>query len=267
MNTEQIMEVALKMAKMKKTPSDSGIYVRGAGLKRALFSIDVDTAEVLLGRELGCDAVIAHHPIGRAVIEFSKVVHRHVDFMVEKGVPRKVAEDATKQLVERIEVRRHPANYEGVVSAARELRMPLMNIHLPIDQITREYLLKRIQSSKAKTVGALISKLGQIPEFNVAATRIELIMGKPRNPLGRWVLVFAAGTNGGYPVAKAYFENGIDTIIYLHIDYEELVRLRKECSGNLIVLGHIAGDSIGINMFLRELLRHRVSSRRIGVLA
>jgi len=173
--------------------------------------------------------------------------------MVEKGVPRKVAEEAAGELVDRVEVRTHPANYLHDVEFAKMLKMPLMNIHLPIDQITRMRLLRAIEDSKAKTVGELIRSLERIDEFRNAKTRIRLRMGKESNPLGKWVLLFAAWTNGGYPVAKAFFENGLDTVIYLHVDYDELVKLRRDCKGNLVVLGHMAGDSVGINIFLGAL--------------
>jgi putative NIF3 family GTP cyclohydrolase 1 type 2 len=267
MDTEQIMRLALKMAGMKTVPADSGIFVRGKNVRKALFSVDVSTSELLLAKELGCDLVIAHHPIGPAMIDFPQVVTRHVEFMVEKGVPRRVAKQATDELISKLEVRRHASNYQHVVSAAKQLGMPLMNIHLPLDQITREFLLDTINGSGSKTPGELILRLQKIAEFRDSATEVALMMGKPTDSLGRWVLVFAAGTNGGYPVAKAYMEHGVKTVIYLHIEFEELLRLRKECKGNLIVLGHMAGDSIGINIFLRELARREVRAVKIGVIA
>jgi hypothetical protein len=82
-------------------------------------------------------------------------------------------------------------------------------------------------------------------------------MGKPGNLLGRWVVLHGAGTNGGYHVAKCAFENGIDTVVYIHIDPGHLARLRSEFSErgakNLIVTGHVASDSIGINPLVRAL--------------
>jgi hypothetical protein len=186
--------------------------------------------------------------------------------MLEKGVPRREAEEAVKELTTRIDVRAHASNYMHDVEFARKMEMPYMNIHLPIDQITRDFLLQAIKGSKAKTVGGLIRDLGRVPEFRDAKTKIELRMGKDADPLGKWVLLFAAGTNGGYPVAKAYYEHGIDTVIYLHIDPEDLQKLRKESMGNLVILGHAAGDSIGINIFLNELRNHGVDCDTIGVI-
>jgi hypothetical protein len=259
------MRLALDRAGFDKTPADSGIWYPGKNVKKVLFSIDAGTPEILLAKEMGYDLLIAHHPVGPARIAFSEVVARHLDFMLEEGVPRKVAEGAVEELVTRIDVRAHPTNYLHEVDVARKVRLPFINIHLPIDQITRDYLLGAIKKEKSKAVGDLIRRLGRITEFAEAETRIELRMDKDDNPLGRWVLLFAAGTNGGYPVAKAYFENGIDTVIYLHIDYDELLRLRKDCKGNLIVLGHMAGDSIGINIFLKDLASRGVRSDTIGV--
>ncbi len=45
----------------------------------------------------------------------------------------------------------------------------------------------------------------------------------------------------------------------------ELVKLEKESRGNLIVLGHMAGDSIGINLFIRKLRAKGVHVDTLGV--
>jgi hypothetical protein len=70
------------------------------------------------------------------------------------------------------------------------------------------------------------------------------------------VVIHAAGVNGGYPVANALFENGVDTVVYIHLFSEEQEdRLRGENKGNLIVTGHYGSDSLGINPLVDELER------------
>ncbi|HMD78722.1 MAG TPA: hypothetical protein VKF39_01920 [Nitrososphaerales archaeon] len=266
LDTSQVMRLALDIAGFDKIPTDSGIWVPGRGIKRALFSVDAGPSEVILAKQAGYDLLIGHHPVGPARLTFSSVVMRHIDFMLEKKVPRREAEEAVRELITRIDVKAHASNYMHDVEFARTMKMPYMNIHLPIDQITRDFLLAAISKSKARTVGGLIRDLSRIPEFRDARTKIELRMGNDADPLGKWVLLFAAGTNGGYPVAKTYYEHGMDTVIYLHIDPEELLKLRKEHLGNLIILGHMAGDSIGINIFLRELRKRGVACDTIGVI-
>ena len=266
MDTSQVMGLALRMAGFDRIPADSGIWVPGKRIRRVLFSLDTGPSEIILAKQGGYDLLIGHHPVGPARLTFSRVVRRHMDFMLEKGVPRREAEGAVRELTTRIDVRAHASNYLHDVEFAQKVKMPYMNIHLPIDQITRDFLLATIGRSRARTVGGLIEDLGRIPEFKKAKTRIALAMGLPGDPLGKWVLLFAAGTNGGYPVAKAYYEHGIDTVIYLHIDPEELQKLRREHLGSLIVLGHLAGDSIGINIFVKELRKRGIACDTIGVI-
>jgi len=84
-------------------------------------------------------------------------------------------------------------------------------------------------------------------------------MGRATNPLGRWVVLHGAGTNGGYPIAKCAFDHGIDTVVYIHVDPGHLARLRGEFAAkgkNLVVTGHVASDSIGINVLVRALREH-----------
>ena len=265
MDTARVMKLALDMAGMKSMPGDTCVVVPSKDVRRALFAIDVGEAEILLAKQLGFDLVIAHHPIGVARIKFHEVVGRHEEFMVEKGVPRGTAKRLAAELAEMVEVRNHPANYRAIGDFAKMAGVALMNIHQPLDQITRNVLLDEISESEGRTVGDAIKKLGLLPEFRNAATRIELRMGSKGSKLGKWVLVFAAGTNGGYPIAKAYFENGVNTVVYLHIDQGELQKLKAECKGNLVVLGHMAGDSIGINEYLSALRAAGVVVETIGV--
>lgn len=266
LDTSGVMRLALRMAGMDKVPADSCVVVPEKNVRKALFAIDVAEAEVLLAKQLGFDVVIAHHPLGEARVRFHEVTRRHEEFMVEKGVPRKLARELTVALSDAVAVRSHPANYSAIGDFARISGVALMNIHQPIDQVTREVLLGRIAAAEGDTVGDMVDRLASMREFKNAATKIEVRMGSRKANLGKWVLVFAAGTNGGYPMAKAYFDNGVDTVVYLHIDQGELQRLREECDGNLVVLGHMAGDSIGANIFVSALREKGVRVETLGVI-
>src|SRR5690242_2057534 len=97
MDTQQIMRIALKLAGFRNIPADSEIHVKGRRIRKVLVSIDVGVGELLLARNLGCDAVIAHHPAGgRAKLEGYKVFNRHIDQLKEAGVPEDVAKEAIK---------------------------------------------------------------------------------------------------------------------------------------------------------------------------
>jgi hypothetical protein len=272
MSTEQIMQLALKLSGFRTMPQDSAIYVKGKGIRKILFGIDAGVPELLLGRQLRCDAVVAHHPQGAsALLGFHKVFERHVEQMVEAGMPKTEAEQVVRKKRDSLEVENHARNYAHAVSVARVLKMPYMNIHAPLDEIGRQRMSMQIKlaiDGKPKaTVGDVIASLRRLREFRKAQTEIMIRMGKSSNKAGKVVVSHAAGTNGGYEVAKAYFKHGVGTVIYIHVNPSDLERLRADGVGNLIVTGHISSDSVGINPFLAELENKGIEVVPIGVVA
>jgi hypothetical protein len=247
---------------------DSAIYVGGDNIRKMLFGIDAGVPELLLAKQLGYDAVVAHHPQGgTATINFYQVFKRHIQQMVAAGIPIEEAEKAVRKRLAVLEVEAHMRNYDHAVDVARLLDMPYMNIHTPLDEGGRRIMAERISSRMRKdsTVQDVISALEELPEFKNATTEIKIRMGKAENPAGKVVVSHGAGTNGGYEIAKAYFEHGVGTVVYIHIRPRDLERLKAEEEGNLVVTGHIASDSVGINPLIHELEKRNVSVRRIGI--
>ena len=254
MDTQEIMQTALTLAHFKTIPADSEIHVKGR-IRKALVAIDVGTGELLLAKNLGCDGVIAHHPAGgTARLEGYKVFSRHIDQMKEAGVPGKAAEEAVKAKYHQLEIQHHPDNYDQVTNAARKLGLSLVTIHSPCDEIGRRILVRQAKGLKEKaTVSDLVSQIGDLPEYGKAKTKIEVRLGSSRRKAGRIAVSHAAYTNGGYDVARTYFQHGIGTLTYIHISDGDLSKLQSDGVGNLIELGHIASDWLGINPLLREL--------------
>lgn len=272
MNTEQIMQLALKLSGFRTIPQDSAIYVKGKDIRKILFGIDAGVPELLLGRQLRCDAVIAHHPQGgSAMLGFYRVFERHIEQMVEAGVPKKEAVQTVRRKRDSLQVENHARNYAHAVSVARLMKMPYMNIHAPLDEIGRQRMVAQVElatDGKPKaTVGDVVASLRRLPEFRKAQTEIMVGLGKSSSKAGKVVVSHAAGTNGGYDVAKAYFKHGVGTLIYIHVSPSDLDRLRADGVGNLIVTGHISSDSVGINPFLSELENEGIEVIPIGVVA
>jgi hypothetical protein len=115
------------------------------------------------------------------------------------------------------------------------------------------------------TVGDVVTSLQKLSEFRNAQTPIEIRLGKPSNKAGKVFVSHAAGTNGGYDVAKTFFKYGVGTLIYIHISSADLEHLRTDGVENLIITGHISSDSVGINPFLAELEKKGLSVIRIGL--
>jgi len=267
-DTEEIMELSLKLARLREIPEDSAIYVRGANVKKVLFCIDAGVPELLLAKQWSYDSVIAHHPQGgSAVAKFHQVFKRHIRQMVKAGVPKEEAEEAVGKKLKELEVQGHTRNYAHAVDVAKLLKMSYMNIHTPLDEVGRRIMSEKINSriGKNSTVQDVVSALRELNEFKNAVTEIKIRLGKAENPAGKVVVSHGAGTNGGYEIAKTYFKHGVGTVIYIHISSGDLEKLKSEGKGNLIVTGHISSDSVGINPLIQELENRNVAVTRIGV--
>jgi hypothetical protein len=82
---------------------------------------------------------------------------------------------------------------------------------------------------------------------------------------GRVAVGMAGYTNGGMDVLRAYFDAGVGTVLMMHFPEADLKEAREQkLAGNLIVTGHMASDSIGINVYLDELERRGLEVVRTG---
>jgi hypothetical protein len=256
MDTAEIMAVALAQAHLDEVPSDSAVHIAGSGLKRALFGIDVEVGELLYAREAGFDVVVAHHPVGDggASVQFTDVMWRQVGQMIDEGIAEPVARAAVAERVATVHRRRHLVNHNRVLDTARLIGLPLLNIHLPPDIVTRRFLqdLLARQVDPDASVGALLEVLGDVPEMRVSLVKPEVWIGDAENAVGRATVAIAGGTNGGYPVFRTYYAAGVKTILAMHIDEADFIRLRAEVPAdcNFVVTGHMPSDSIGINRLI-----------------
>ena len=274
LSTDDIMRISLDLAGFDDVPADSAVYHPVDDAECVIAGIDMDTPELFLAHQLGYDLVISHHPKGGAsTLGFPDVLDRHVEMMVEHGVGRDAAEAAMADKIYDARCRAQIANYDHAPSFARLLGMGYMNVHLALDEVGRRMMAAAVeQLSATDRVQALIDRLyAGHGEFRNAGTEIDVRVGDPENPIGEVVVAHACGTNGGYPVAKAYFEHGIDTVIYIHCAGPDSRQLADEFASqgkNLIVTGHIASDALGINPFLDELESRGLSvTRASGLIA
>ena len=262
MNTDEIMQLSLEMSGFAEVPADSAIYHSGQNLKRALIGIDLDAAELFYAKNAGYDVVISHHPKGGdSTLNFPKVLDRHVEMMIENGVPQSVAEDTMRDFIFDAKCRAQINNYDHAPSLARLIDMPYMNIHLALDEIGRQMMHESVDKLTAdSSVSDLVEQFkSDMGEFRNAKTDIDIRVGSPSNKIGKVVVAHACGTNGGYGVAKAYYDHGVDTVIYIHCIGPESRKLKEEFESqgkNLIITGHISSDSLGINPFI-DALRER----------
>jgi hypothetical protein len=256
------MQIALELVGYDEIPADSAIYVPGEGIERLLFGLDIGAGELLMARQLGYDAVIAHHPAG-VTHRAWRVFERHVELLVDAGVPPEAARAAVAPKLETLRLGGIVRNYEQVPQAARLLGMPFLNIHAPLDELGRRKMQAAIDALLAgdatASVADVVQALSALPAARRAATEVQVVLGDPDAPAGRVVVAHGALTNGGYEVARAYFDHGVDTVVYIHITAGDLSRLQEHEEGQLIVTGHLIGDAVGIAPYIEALRRRALT--------
>ncbi|MEF8830211.1 MAG: hypothetical protein V5A23_01580 [Halobacteriales archaeon] len=262
LSTDDVMQLSLDMVGWDDVPGDSTVYVPGDDVETALGGIDLESPEVQLASREGYDLALAHHPVGGdARLEFPRVLDRQVEFMVDHGVPEDRAEEAVADLRRDTEHGAHSSNYRHDPSVAELLDQPYMNVHLAPDELGRRRFVEVVeQLDQDDTVGELKAAFREaFPEIRAAKTDVVARVGDDDSELGEVAVHHAAGTNGGAEVAKAYFENGVDTVIYIHVGGGDTAELREEYDDkNLVVTGHIASDAVGMNEFVDFLEDHGV---------
>ncbi|MDK2867651.1 MAG: hypothetical protein PWP51_1791 [Clostridiales bacterium] len=258
MNTHEIMAVALKLAGLEETPADSTISVEGDNIKKVLFGVDMETAELMLAKSLGYDLVISHHPkADEAIINFHEVMDIQIRRMVSFGVPINKAQKMLRAKKNTVDIGHHVMNYDRVSSAARLMGMPFMNIHMPADLIGERFVQRhlddRFEAEPFARLSDVIEALSALDSYKKAVTKPVIRCGAPDDYAGRIAVLYAGGTNGGEDVYKAYFEAGVGTIVAMHAPESVIDAVRAQNIGNIIVAGHMASDSIGIQIIIKAL--------------
>ena len=251
------MRIGLKLSGMHEVPSDSAIFCPAENVRRILLGIDIGESDLHRAEAEGYDLAIAHHPFDQTA--FIRMMSRHEKLMLAAGVSPGLAIEACRQnrvLYENWASSLPPDETSLRLAAlARNLGLGLMNIHNPCDEIGKLMFQKLIDDfATTETVSDLMERFRAIPEVAASGEEVELVCGSPHAPRGKTIMIHAAGTNGGYPVANALFESGVDTVVYIHLNSpKQRLRLQEENKGNLILTGHYGSDSLGINPLIYEL--------------
>lgn len=230
-------------------------------IKTIFAGIDIDSAEILLARELSktrpIDMVLSHHPLGQALANLDEVMHLQADLLYEIcAVPINIAEGVLKERIAQVRRQIAPINHQQTVDAARLLNIPLMCAHTPIDNLVYQFVAKLIERKKPDTIGEIIDLLLNIPEYKKAAglsAGPTIFAGERDNRAGKIVLSeMTGGTNANKEIYEKMAQAGVGTIVSMHMADEHRLEARKYHL-NVVVAGHIASDSLGMNLFLDEL--------------
>lgn len=229
-------------------------------VKTLLAGIDIGEGEVLLGDRLRAqgkkiDLVLSHHPQGRAYASFYEVMGMQAQILSQYGIPINVAEDLLEPRIKEVERRILPVNYMRTVDIARLLDIPFLCIHTPADNMVATYLKKVMDRKKPDTVEEVMEILKRIPEYeesfkNNAGPKV--IIGKKERSAGKVFVDMTGGTEGSEKIFEKLSTAGVGTIVGMHISEKHYQEAEKHHI-NVIVAGHMASDTLGLNLLLNEI--------------
>lgn len=239
--------------------SDTRILVdnKRKAIKKILVGVDMEVPELLLADRLGdIDLVIAHHPEGKALARFCDVMALQAQVLADYGVPINIAESLIKPRMSEVGRNVSPANHNRAVDVAKLLKIDFMCTHTIADNLGASLVEDLIKKKKPEYVEDILKILKDIPEYRQAVeidAGPKLFVGSPENSCGKVVVTeFTGGTSGSKDVYEKMANAGIGTIIGMHMSEEH----RKEAEKyhiNVVIAGHMASDSLGMNLFLDEL--------------
>jgi putative NIF3 family GTP cyclohydrolase 1 type 2 len=229
-------------------------------VKGALVGIDVGPAEMLIAdrlRDKGqkVDAVIGHHPLGKARSIFPEVMHVQEVMYHEHGVPINVIEDLMAPRIKEVLRAVHPANFDQAVDAARLLDVPLMCLHSPCDMLGQRYVQRIMDKKKPVKVSDVVDALMELPEYEMAAklnNNPEVYVGDKSRKAGKVIVKFAGGTAGPKEMYDALSKAGVGTVVCMHVP-ENHIEEAKKAHVNVVISGHMASDSVGLNLLVDRL--------------
>ncbi len=247
------------LEKLSNPYSDTRVlFDNGKEIKKILVGIDIEGAELLLAKQLGdIDLVVAHHPEGAALADLSDVMTLQAEVLASYGVPINIAESVIKSRISEVHRGISPINHERAVDMAKALNLNFMCTHTPADNLGASFLVNLFEEKKEdlETVSDIIDLLKTIPEYAEAVKRKNgptIFSGSEDSSCGKIVVTeFTGGTSGSKDIYEKMAQYGIGTIIGMHMNEEH----RKEAEKyhiNVVIAGHMASDSLGMNLFLDE---------------
>ena len=228
-------------------------------IRTAMVGIDIGgeellTAYILNEKGAGIDLVIAHHPSGIGLVNLYQVMHVQTDILERLGVKRDVAKALMKERIDEVSRSLMPRNAERSVDIARLLGIPFMNIHTPADNCVAHFLEETLENKKPGKVRDVLRLLKKIPEYQNAMAKgagPRLIAGKEKNATGKIFVDMTGGTEGSKKIFARLSQAGVGTVVCMHLSEQHFKTAKAEFV-NIVIAGHIASDTIGLNLMLDE---------------
>jgi putative NIF3 family GTP cyclohydrolase 1 type 2 len=230
-------------------------------VKGIMIGIDAYQAELIIADTLRrrgekVNLVFTHHPAGFGIKRLPEVLDVATEQWIALGVPPHIAQSLNEERCEEVVRRFHVANSDAAVDAARLIGMSYLCSHTAADNWVAYYLQKKLDAAKPELVSDVLELLQREPEYRHQAKLQAppmIVAGKKTSRCGR---VFVEMTGGVMPKERAFEQlsrYGISTLVVMHMP-EEAIATVKKAGLNVIIAGHMASDTMGMNLMLDKAL-------------
>ncbi len=257
---KQLYDAVLELVGLETMSEDSGIiFDNGKDIKKILAGVDMDAAMTILAKQLGYDCVVRHHPAGIMNPNIGDLFGRdHMHKMMECGVPINVAQKIGYKNEDKRKKASHPRNKTIIQDTARLLDINDMAYHTPADMLAeraaQKVMNELMESNPRCTVEDVINELLKIREYKEAleGQGPEVWVGTKKSFAGKiYVQMYGVGA----PSVEEYIaeaDAGVGTFICMHATPEVIEGLQKYGKCNLVIAGHMASDSLGMNQIFAK---------------
>ncbi|MBU2575751.1 Nif3-like dinuclear metal center hexameric protein [Patescibacteria group bacterium] len=234
-------------------------------IKKAMVGVDIDTGEVMLANELNrqhpdnpVDLIIGHHPLSGGLAGLHEVMELQTEIYANYGVPINIADKLMRKRIGEIERAVSGSNHGQSVDAARILDIPIMSIHTPADNHVASHLAKEIKKREKDLmyVEDVMKFLKTIPEYQEAAKQKAgpmIFCGSSDSFAGKIAVTeITGGTDGAKELYERLAHAGVGTVLSMHLKEEWKEEAQKHHL-NVIMVGHMSSDSLGLNLLLDNL--------------
>lgn len=229
-------------------------------VKRLMVGVDIEVGEVLLADRLAekgepIDLIMTHHPEGKALSRLHDVMHMQEDILARFGVPINVAEGIMSSRISEVKRGLMPINHNRAIDAAKILGLAMMSAHTVADNQVTAFLQEIFDREEPRTLGDILKLLKDIPEYGEAVkygAGPDLVIGSKERRAGKVLVDMTGGTGGSDRAYAKLSQAGVGTIVGMHISEKNRKQAEKNHI-NVVIAGHIASDSVGMNLLLDEL--------------
>jgi hypothetical protein len=219
------------------------------------IAVDAGVPEILVvnelkkqGKKIG--GIIVHHPAGEGYYRLAEMAILQKYNWIRHGVDTKKADNIYKKMMREEGSAIRAGNHLRTGSAAGLLDIPVICLHTPLDNIVQVFFEGIVNKNDFSTTGDMIGFIRGLPECRAASSNGDgpYIAGSSKAAPGKIMVDMTGGIDPDPSIFPLLKKAGINTLVSMHYSQDNMKALKKD-NMNAVITGHMASDSIGLNIY------------------